>query len=101
MDKQLKKNDLIKARKLCNIFRSINDLNSINDGEEFESNFSMIYLEELQLSKENTDKHEASFFDLDIKIKDGKFHFGLFDKRASFLFLLSECQTSQVIYHLA
>ena len=45
-----------------------------------------IYPEELQLSKENTDKHETSFLDLDIKIKDGKFYFGLFDKRDSFPF---------------
>ena len=39
---ELKKNDLIKARKLCNIFRFIDDLNSINDGGEFESNYSNI-----------------------------------------------------------
>ena len=83
---ELKKNDLIKARKLCNIFRFIDDLNSINDGGEFESNYSNIYPEELQLGKENTDKHEASFLDLNNKIKDGKFHFGLFDKRDSFPF---------------
>ena len=83
---ELKKNDLIKARKLCNIFRFIDDLNSINDGGEFESNYSNIYPEELQLGKENTDKHETSFLDLNIKIKDEKFHFGLFDKRDSFLF---------------
>ena len=78
--------DLIKARKLCNIFRFIVDLNSLNEDGEFESNYSNIYPEELQLGKENTDKHEASFLDLNIKIKDGKFHFGLFDKRDSFLF---------------
>ena len=58
---ELKKNHLIKARKLCNIFRFINDLNSTNNGVEFESSFSKIYPEELQLCKENTDKHEASF----------------------------------------
>ena len=63
---ELKKIDLIKARKLCNILRFIDDLNSINDGEEFESNFSKIFPEELQLSKENTGKHKASFLDLDI-----------------------------------
>ena len=34
--------------------------------------------------------------DVDIKIKDGKFHFGLFNKRDSFPFVLSECQTSNV-----
>ena len=83
---ELRKNDLIKARKLCNIFRFINDLNSIDDGGEFESNYSNIYPEELQLGKENTDKHETSFLDLNIKIKDGKFQFGLFDERDSFPF---------------
>ena len=83
---ELKKNDLVKARKLCNIFRFIDDLNSINDVGEFESNYSNIYPEKLQLGKEDIDKHEASFLDLNIKIKDGKFHFGLFDKRDSFPF---------------
>ena len=34
------------------------------------SNYSNIYPEELQLGKENTDKHEVSFLDLNIKIKD-------------------------------
>ena len=48
---ELKKNDLIKARKLCNIFRFMDDLNSINDGGEFESSHSNIYLEESQLGK--------------------------------------------------
>ena len=46
----------------------------------------MIYPEELQLSKGNTDRHEASFLDLDIKTKDKKFHFNIFDKRDSFPF---------------
>ena len=44
---ELKKNNLIKARKLCNIFRFIDDLNSINGGGEFESSYSNIYPEEL------------------------------------------------------
>ena len=83
---KVKKKDLIKARKLCNMFRFIDDLNSINDGGKFESSYSNIYPEELQLGKENTDKHESSFLDLDIKMKDRKFHFGLFDKRDSFRF---------------
>ena len=83
---ELKKNDLIKARKVCNIFRFIDDLNSINDGGEFESNYYNIYPEELQLGKENTDKHQASFLDLNIKIKDGRFHFGLVNERDSFPF---------------
>ena len=83
---ELKKKDIIKARKLCNIFRFINELSSINDGGEFESSYSNIYPEELQLGKENTDKHEASVLNLNIKIKDEKFHFGLFDTRDSFPF---------------
>ena len=83
---ELKKNDLIKARKFCNIFRFIGDLNSINSGVEVESGYSSIYVEELQFGKENPDKHEASFLDLNIKIKNGKFHVGLFDKRHSFPF---------------
>ena len=48
---ELKKNDLIKARKLCNILRFMDDLNSINDGGEFESNYSNTYPKELQLGK--------------------------------------------------
>ena len=80
---ELKKNDLIKARNLCNIFRFIDDLNSINDGGEFER-YSDFYPTKLQLGKGNIDKHEASFLDLNIKIKDGKFHFGIFDKRDPF-----------------
>ena len=83
---ELKKNDLIKARKICNIFRFIDDLISINDGGEFESSYSNIYPEELQLDKENTDKKEASFLYLNIKLKDENFHFGPFDKRDSFPF---------------
>ena len=97
---ELKKSDLIKARKLCNIFRFIDDLNSTNDGGEFESNYSNIYPEELQLDKENTDKHETSFLDLNIKIKDESFILVSLIKEIHFLFLLSECQTSQVMYHL-
>ena len=83
---KLKKNDLNKARKLCNIFKFIGDLNSINDDGEFESNYSDIYPGELELGKENTDKHEASFLDLGIKIRDGKLQVDFFDKRDSFSF---------------
>ena len=83
---ELKKNNLIKTTKLCNIFRFIDDLNSINYDGEFESSYSNIYPKELQLGKKSTEKYEASFLDLDIKIKDRQFHFGLFDKRDPFPF---------------
>ena len=84
-------NDLVsewpnQSKKICNISRFIGNLNFINDGGEFESNYSNIYPAELQLGKENTDKNETSFLDLNIKIKDGEFHFGLFDKIDSFPF---------------
>ena len=85
---ELKKKDLIKARKLCNIFRFIGDLNAINDAGEFEKHFQDIYPEELVLGKENSSILEASFLDLDIKINDRRFQVGLFDKRDGFPFTI-------------
>jgi len=82
----LKKKDMIKARKLGNIFRFIDDLNAINDSGEFEKNYHHIYPEELELGKENSDNTEASFLDLDIKIENNIFKVGLFDKRDAFNF---------------
>ena len=80
-------------------------MDDLNDGGEFETSYSNIYPKELQLGKENTDKHEASFLDLDIKIKDGKFHVGLFDKRDSFPFSIvrmpeksSNVPSSSIVY---
>ena len=99
-----KKNDIIKARKLCNVLIFIVYLNTISDGGEFESNYSNISPEELQLGKKNTDKHEAIFLDLNFKIKDGKLHFGLFDKRDSFTLCIvrmpgdSSNVTSSIVY---
>lgn len=53
---EIKRNELIKARKLCNIFRFIYEQNSSNDGGEFEINYSNSYPTELDLAKENTNK---------------------------------------------
>ena len=39
---ELKKNELIKARKFGNVFRFINYLNSLNDGGEFENSYCNI-----------------------------------------------------------
>ena len=64
--KSIKKNDLIRARRLCNIFRFIDDLSVINDAEEFENNFKHIYPKELELTKENVNYSEVSFLDLNI-----------------------------------
>ena len=84
--KDLKRKDLIKARKLCNLFRFIDDLSALNDSGEFERNTLNIYPEELELGKENQNDLEATFLDLSIEIRNNKFEVGLFDKRDNFNF---------------
>ena len=71
--RKVQQGDRIKPIHLCNVSRFIDALNSINDGGEFESNYCNIYLGELELVIGNTDKHEAGFLDLDIKLRDGQF----------------------------
>jgi len=85
---ELKKNDLVSARKFGNTFRFIDDLNVINDGGYFSQHFHEIYPQEMELSKENHGEVSASFLDLDIEIKENKFHFGLYDKRDAFPFAI-------------
>ena len=80
------------ARKLSNIFRFIDDSNTMNDGGEFESKYCNIYTEELELGKENKNKYEASLLGLGINIRDGKFHVVSLIKEIHFLFLISEYQ---------
>ena len=52
----------------------------INDGGKFED----IYSEELQPNKENSDKLEALYLDLQIKTENGKVIVDLLIKEASF-----------------
>jgi len=66
---QLKKENIIKARKLANVFRFIDELCTINDNDLFENNFKSIYLAEMELKKENDGHNIVSFLDLDISIK--------------------------------
>ena len=73
---ELKKKDLIRARKLCNIFRFIDDLNTINDAGELEKHFQDIYPEELELGKENSCNLEAYFFRFGHKDKGWKVPIG-------------------------
>ena len=82
----LKKTDLITARKLSNIFRFIDDLNAINDNHIFLNNIANIYPPELELGKENHHDNEATFLDLNIKIVQNKFEIKLYDKRDDFNF---------------
>ena len=83
--KELKKTNLVKARKFSNTFRFIDDLNAMNDGGLFEQNFKDIYPPELELKKEHGNTN-ASFLDLDITIKDSQFAVKLYDKRDAFPF---------------
>lgn len=53
----------------CNVFCFIDDLNAINNAGKYESNFTDIYPEELELCRQNGSNAEATFLDLDIKIK--------------------------------
>ena len=50
-------------------FKFIDDLNSVNDGGEIEANFCKFFGNELELGRENTDRRQDSFLDLDIKIE--------------------------------
>ena len=83
--KELKKSNLIQARKFSNTFRFIDDLSAMNDGGLFEQNFKEIYPPELELKKEHGNE-SASFLDLDITLKDQQFNVKLFDKRDAFPF---------------
>ena len=48
------------ARKFGNVFRFIDDLIAINDGNEFENHYNEIYPSELILKKENTSHRETT-----------------------------------------
>ena len=61
---EMKENHLIKARKFCDIFRFIINLNSLNGGKEIEVNYCYIYPKDLVLGRDNNEKHEAIFFSI-------------------------------------
>ena len=70
---------MINVKKLCDVFRFIDDLNGINEARLFESNFRDICVEELQVNRENSSNAEVTLLDLDIKIKNNKFQISLYD----------------------
>ena len=82
----IKKSNNILARKFGQVFRYIDDLLTLNDGNSFESHFKDIYPEELQLNKENADSSSTNFLDLHIQIINQIFTTELFDKRDHFGF---------------
>ena len=69
----MKKENNVLARKFGRVFRFIDDLLAVNDGEEFEKHFSEIYPPELELNKENVINTQTSFLELDIQLSDRSF----------------------------
>ena len=83
--KNLKKENLQKARRFSNTFRFIDDLLTINDNNLFLENFESIYPPELKLNLESSGDR-ISFLDLELRNINGRLDIRLFDKRDSFNF---------------
>ena len=79
--KSIKNTNYGVARKFGNIFRFIDDLIAINDGNEFENHYNEIDPSELILKKENTSHTETTFLDLHLCINEGQIQTSLYDKR--------------------
>ena len=86
--KNLKKNNIQKARKFSHTFRFIDDLLTINDDNLFLNNFSDIYPPELELNLEASGDH-VSFLDLDLTMCGKQVDIKLFDKRDDFPFSIT------------
>ena len=87
--KSIKKNNSILARKFGQVFRYIDDLLALNDGQSFENFHKDIYPVELQLNKENENSTSTNFLDLHISIENGVFRTSLYDKRDDFGFRIT------------
>ena len=86
---KMKKENNVLARKFGRVFRYIDDLLAINDGDEFERYYSDIYPSELELKKENATNTETNFLELNIRLVSHSFHTKLYDKRDAFGFHIS------------
>ena len=84
--KSIKNTNYGVARKFGNIFRFIDDLIAINDGNEFENHYNEVDPSELILKKENTSHTETTFLDLHLCINEGQIQTSLYDKRNSYNF---------------
>ena len=84
--KSIKNTNYEVARKFDNIFRFIDDLIPINDGNEFENHYNEIYPPELILQKENTSHTETTFLHFHLCINEGQIQTCLYDKRNSYNF---------------
>ena len=84
--KSIKNTNYGVARKFGNIFRFIDDLIAINDGNEFENHYNEIYPSELILKKEITSHRETTFLDLHLCINEGQIQTSLHHKSNSYNF---------------
>ena len=78
--KKVKKNDIWQARRFSKLFRFIDELNALNNFEEFEQSFKETYPPELILKKQNVSSNEGSFLYLFVKIGNNQFSIDLYDK---------------------
>ena len=69
--KSIKNTNYGVARKFGNIFRFIDDLIAVNDGNEFENHYNEIYPPELILKKENTSYTKTTFLDFHLCVNEG------------------------------
>ena len=83
--KNLKKESLQRARRFMHTFRFIDDLLTINDGDEFSKSFKEIYPPELELNLEHSGD-QVTFLDLQITKENGHLNTKLFEKRGDFSF---------------
>ena len=86
MESLINSGDLIKAKKLSNNFRYLDDLLGLDDNGLFHNVNNLIYPPELTLSRTDKDGTQADYLDLNIGISDGFFTSKLFDKRNDFNF---------------
>jgi hypothetical protein len=85
MNKKWKDKDFDTLNKFKHCFRYIDDLLCLNNDELMEEVMTDIYPKELALTSDKAE-FRSHYLDLDIMIKDGKFHTKLFDKRDAFNF---------------
>ena len=77
--------DFDTLNKFKHCFRYIDDLLCLNNDELMENVMTDIYPKELALTSDHAD-FQSHYLDLDIMIKNDKFHTKLFDKRDAFNF---------------
>ena len=84
--KSMSRIDFVRARRLFNCRRFIDDLIALNDNDEFLEACKEIYPDELVVNKENVGNSSASYLNLWVSIGGDLYDYKLFDKRDDFAF---------------